>query len=172
MNFNFKFTLNRMIEYHFVKHICLKIGPFCLDLIMNVKEQIELVNSTQSSNITVDIKCDKRMKSICYDSFNQKISAHESEEDFDHLLWQVSHENINVFRYADGGFFYIFANFSHFLPSGVCRIYKKRPWVCREYSNDFCKFDESIKGARELWFSSHNKLEEFCRKIQKMGKTI
>ncbi len=78
---------------------------------MNAKEQIELVNSTQSSNITVDIKCGKRIKSICYDSFNQKISAPKSKEDFDLLLSQVSHENINVFRYADGGFFLYLCKF-------------------------------------------------------------
>ena len=118
---------------------------------MNAKDQIELVDATQSSNVTIDNKCGKCTKSICCNSINQKIPTPKSKEDFDHLLWQVSHENINVFKDADGWFLHIFTNCSHLLPGGVCSIYENRPWVCREYTNDFCEFDESIKDASELW---------------------
>ena len=137
---------------------------------MNAKDQIELVDATEPSNVTIDNKCGKCTKSICCNSINQKIPTPKSKEDFDHLLWQVSHENINVFKDADGWFLHIFTNCSHLLPGGVCSIYENRPWVCREYTNDFCEFDESIKDASELWFSSHKKLEKYCRKRFKKWK--
>ena len=89
---------------------------------MNAKEQIELVDSTQASNISVDTKCGRCAKSICCNSINKKITTPKSKEDFDHLLWPVSHENINVFKGADGWFLHIFINCSHLLPGGVCRI--------------------------------------------------
>ena len=65
---------------------------------MNAKDQIELVDATPPSNVTIDNKCGKCTKSICCNSINQKIPTPKSKEDFDHLLWQVSHENINVFN--------------------------------------------------------------------------
>ena len=131
---------------------------------MNVKDQIELVDTNQAGNIEIDNKCSKCTGSICCNSINQKIPTPKSKEDFDHLLWQVSHENINLFKDADGWFLHIFSNCSHLRPGGVCSIYDSRPWVCREYNNDFCEFDESIKDASELWFSSHKKLDKYCRK--------
>ena len=50
------------------------------------------------------------------------------------------------------------------IQDGACGIYDTRPWVCREYDNDFCEFDESIEQASELFFASPKKLEKYCRK--------
>ena len=131
---------------------------------MNVRDQIELVDTNQAGNIEIDNKSSKCTGSIFYNSISHKIPTPKSKEDFDHLLWQVSHENINVFKDADGWFLHIFTNCSHLRPGGVCSIYDSRLWVCRGYNNDFCEFDESIKDASELWFSSHKKLDKYCRK--------
>lgn len=131
---------------------------------MNAKNSIKLVNVTSAGEIIIDKKCAKCKKSICCVSINQKIPAPKSREDFDHLLWQVSHENINIFKDADGWFLKIDTRCSHLLDGGVCGIYDTRPWVCREYDNDFCEFDESIEEASELYFSTYKKFEKYCRK--------
>ncbi len=131
---------------------------------MNAKESIELVDVSNAGKVEIDKKCSKCTQSICCNSINQKIPTPKSKEDFDHLLWQVSHENINVFKDADGWFLHIFTRCSHLQDGGVCGIYDERPWVCREYDNDFCEYDESIKEASELWFATHKKLEKYCRK--------
>ena len=96
---------------------------------MNAKDQIELVNATETNEIKVDTKCAKCTKSICCNSINQKIPTPKTKEDFDHLLWQISHENINVFKDADGWFLHINTNCSHLLPGGVCRATLQATWV-------------------------------------------
>ncbi|MSR12374.1 MAG: YkgJ family cysteine cluster protein [Gammaproteobacteria bacterium] len=135
---------------------------------MNAKNTIKLKDVTAagsvSSTITIDKKCTKCTQSICCVSINQPIKAPKSREDFDHLLWQVSHENISVFKDSDGWFLLIATRCSHLGEGGVCNIYDQRPWVCRDYKNDFCEFDESIEAASTYFFSSYLQLEEYCRK--------
>ena len=62
---------------------------------MNAKEEVKLVDAVEISNADIDQKCRKCKESICCNSINQKIPTPKSKEDFDHLLWQVSHEKIN-----------------------------------------------------------------------------
>ena len=121
---------------------------------MNAKEEIKLVDAVEISNADFDKKCRKCKESICCNSINQKIPTPKSKEDFDHLLWQVSHENINIFKDVDGWFLHVDTNCSHLLPGGVCSIYETRPWVCRDYTNDYCEYDVRIRDGVELWFSS------------------
>ncbi|MFM1897424.1 MAG: hypothetical protein RLZZ385_2498 [Pseudomonadota bacterium] len=134
---------------------------------MNARNKIRLVEVSPSkpvSPISIDKKCSKCRKSICCNSINQKIDAPRALEDFDHLLWQVSHANINIFKDADGWFLHIHSRCEHLLDGGVCAIYDTRPFVCREYDNDYCEFDESIPQASELFFSNHREFEAYCRK--------
>ena len=125
---------------------------------MNAKEEIKLVDAVEISNADFDKKCRKCKESICCNSINQKIPTPKSKEDFDHLLWQVSHENINIFKDVDGWFLHVDTNCSHLLPGGVCSIYETRPWVCRDYTNDYCEYDVRIRDGVELWISSHKQL--------------
>lgn len=131
---------------------------------MNAKDSIKIQDVTSVGNIKIDKKCTKCKKSICCNSINQKIPTPKSKEDFDHLIWQVSHENINIFKDSDGWFLHIQSRCMHLGANGACGIYETRPWVCREYDNDFCEYDESIEEASELFFSSPKKLEKYCRK--------
>lgn len=134
---------------------------------MNAKDKIKLVDT---SEVKIDKKCAKCTQSICCVTINQKIPKPKTKEDFDHLLWQVSHENINIFKDEDGWFLLINTRCSHLLPGGVCSIYENRPWVCREYTNDFCEYDESIEEASELYFTTFEQLEKYCRKRFKKWK--
>lgn len=131
---------------------------------MNSGTKIEYVDITESQAVTIDKKCAKCKKSICCSSINQKVPAPKSIYDFDHLLWQVSHENINIFKDADGWFLHIHSVCQHLGDRGVCQIYEERPMVCREYDNDYCEFDESIEEASEYFFSSYKQFEKYCRK--------
>ena len=131
---------------------------------MNSRNKIKYADITDSVEIKIDKKCAKCKKSICCSSINQKIDAPKTIYDFDHLLWQVSHENINIFKDADGWFLHIHSKCDHLGDRGVCKIYDQRPMVCREYDNDFCEFDEPIPEASELFFSTYKQFEKYCRK--------
>jgi len=115
------------------------------------------------SGPAMDDKCGRCVTSICCNSVNQPVATPRSIRDFDHLLWQVSHDNVNVFRDADGWFLNVVSRCQHLLTDGRCGIYESRPFVCREYENDFCEFDEPIREGAELFFDSHEALDRYCR---------
>ena len=131
---------------------------------MNAKDKIKVVDATASGSIEIDKKCRKCTRSICCNSINQKIKKPKTLEDFDHLIWQISHEHINVFKDADGWFLHIETPCMHLREGGVCAIYDDRPWVCREYTNDFCEYDESIAEASKHYFTKPKQLEKLARK--------
>lgn len=112
---------------------------------------------------TPEGKCGHCTRSICCNSINQRIDTPRSMRDFDHLLWQISHANINLFKDCDGWFLNVLAPCEHLLPNGGCGIYERRPFVCREYSNDFCEYDEPIAKGAELFFSSYKSFDDYCR---------
>ena len=45
-----------------------------------------------------------------------------------------------------------------------CGIYDDRPEICREYSNDYCEFDQPAEEGFELYFDSYPALLAYCRK--------
>ncbi|MBQ15418.1 MAG: YkgJ family cysteine cluster protein [Gammaproteobacteria bacterium] len=131
---------------------------------MNARNKTKLRDVEKNKKIKINKKCSKCKKSICCNSINQKVETPKTKLDFDHLLWQVSHENVNVFKDADGWFLHVYTRCDHLLEGGVCNIYDTRPLVCREYDNDFCERDESIEEASEFFFTTYKQLEKYCRK--------
>jgi Fe-S-cluster containining protein len=131
---------------------------------MNSRNKINLVDVTEAKSVTIDKKCAKCAKSICCSSINQKVPTPRTIYDFDHLLWQVSHENIAIFKDSDGWFLHVHSACEHLGERGVCQIYAQRPMVCREYDNDYCEFDEPIPEAAEHFFETYKQFEKYCRK--------
>ncbi len=86
-------------------------------------------------------------------------------EDFDQLLWQISHHNTQVYKDEDGWFLLVNNRCMHLQTDGRCGIYERRPQVCREHSNDDCEFDGPA-GADdfELFFPTYASLLGYCRK--------
>ena len=84
-------------------------------------------------------------------------------EDFDTLLWQISHKDVQV--YKDEGDWYLLVNnrCRHILGDGRCGIYDDRPRICREYTNDFCEFDEPADKNFELYFDSYTSLLKYIK---------
>lgn len=83
--------------------------------------------------------------------------------DFDHLLWQVSHQGVHAFKDEDGWFLRIMRDCEHLQKDGRCGIYATRPLVCREHSNDLCELDTSVESSSALYFENHAQLEKYCR---------
>ena len=124
---------------------------------------LDLMPTPKPVGIGVDNKCGRCTRSICCNSINQQVPTPRSKSDFDHLLWQVAHEGINLFKDSDGWFLHIETGCAHLQTGGFCGIYDKRPAVCRDYSNDFCELDESIPEGSEMFFSTYEQLEQYCR---------
>ena len=114
--------------------------------------------------MTAETKCDFCTNSQCCTYITQAIDAPRSKADFDYLLWQVSHRNIRL--YKDEGSWYLLIDnpCTHIQPDGRCGIYAQRPQICREYSNDYCEYDEPAENGFELFFDGYPALLAYCRK--------
>ena len=84
--------------------------------------------------------------------------------DFDHMLWQLSHQNIQAYKDEDGWYLLVNNACTHLLKDGCCGIYNDRPKICREYTNDFCEFDESSEDGFDLFFDGYDALLKYVRR--------
>ena len=109
-------------------------------------------------------KCQRCTQTICCTYVTQQISTPRSKADFDYLLWQVSHEGVELYKDEDGWFLLIPGRCAHILPNGQCGIYETRPQICRDYENDYCEFDEPASKNFDLYFQTYNELLAYCQK--------
>lgn len=114
--------------------------------------------------MTPETKCSFCSRTICCTYTTQEIDTPRSMDDFDHLLWQLAHEGVQVYKDEDGWFLLV-NNRCRFLQSdGGCGIYETRPQVCRDYSNDFCEYDAPAEEGFEYFFESYESLDTYCKK--------
>lgn len=114
--------------------------------------------------MTAENKCSFCPGTICCNYITQCIDTPRSIEAFDFLLWQMAHHNIETYKDEDGWHIVAITKCRFLQPDGRCGTYKTRPMLCREYSNDYCEFDEPAEKGFELYFNTYEALDEYCRK--------
>ncbi|SCZ66127.1 YkgJ family cysteine cluster protein [Thiohalomonas denitrificans] len=114
--------------------------------------------------ITPENKCSFCTGSKCCTYVTQAIETPRSKAEFEHLLWQVSHRDVEVYKDDDGWFLMFNTPCLHLRSDGGCGIYEARPTICREHSNDFCEYDEPAEKGFDLYFPDHDTLLTYCRK--------
>lgn len=110
-----------------------------------------------------DTKCG-RCTGYCCTYVTQQIDGPKSFEDFDQLLWQLSHQNVQAYKDTDGWFLIFITTCRHLQPDARCGIYDTRPQLCRDYSNDYCEYDERAEKNFELYFEDDAALLKYLRK--------
>ncbi|MEJ2214391.1 MAG: YkgJ family cysteine cluster protein [Gammaproteobacteria bacterium] len=118
-------------------------------------------------SIPVDNKCSRCSETICCTYITEAIDTPRSKTDFRHLLWQVSHQNIEIYKDDSGWYLLISGRCQHIQENGACGIYDDRPEICREYSNDWCEFDESAEKGFIHHFRNYQELLSYCKKRYK-----
>lgn len=121
--------------------------------------------------MTPETKCSFCSRTICCTYTTQEIATPRSMDDFDHLLWQMAHQDIQVYKDEDGWFLLINNHCRFLLAEGGCGIYETRPQVCRDYSNDFCEYDAPAEEGFEFFFESYESLDAYCNKRFKKWPT-
>lgn len=116
------------------------------------------------AKITPENKCSFCTKSICCTYVTQHIETPRSKDDFQQLLWQVSHDNISIYKDDDGWTLLVNGKCQHLKINGDCSIYLTRPEICREHSNDYCEYDAPSEGGFDLYFTNYDELLSYCRK--------
>jgi len=114
--------------------------------------------------VTPENKCNHCKQSICCTYITQQIDTPRSIEDYDYLLWLVSHKDVSIFKDDDGWFLNSANPCIHLQDNGACGIYHKRPEICRSHSNDCCEFDGPAEEDYKKFFDSYEKLDKYCRK--------
>ena len=122
---------------------------------MDTKSEIE---------ITPENKCAFCTGSICCTYVTQHIDTPRSKVDFQHLLWQVSHDHVTAYKDEDGWTLLIEAKCQHLQVDGACGIYATRPQICRDHSNEYCEFDAPSEDGFDLYFQNYEELLAYCKK--------
>ena len=129
---------------------------------MSAKKTVNTLKIKQE--ITPENKCSFCEGSKCCVYITQQIDTPRSIDDFDHLLWQMAHKDIQVYKDEDGWFLLAMNKCQFLLPQGGCGIYETRPQVCRDYKNDFCEYDAPAEEGFEFYFRSYDELNKYCKK--------
>ena len=103
-------------------------------------------------------------KQLCCNYITVKIPAPRTIRDFDGLLWQLAHKNVEAFRDHTGWHLLVNNKCSHLKKNGACRIYDNRPITCREHSVENCEFHGSVEESAAQYFKNFDELNEYCRK--------
>ena len=113
--------------------------------------------------ITSENKCSFCVGTKCCVYVTQEMETPRSISDFDHLMWQLAHQNMQAYKDEDGWFLIAMNKCQFLLPQGACGIYETRPQICRDYSNDFCEYDEPAQKHFEFYFKTYQELDDYCR---------
>lgn len=114
--------------------------------------------------ITAENKCSFCTGSICCTYITQHIDTPRSKSDFEHLLWQISHEHIRIYKDDDGWTLLVETKCLHLQINGDCGIYHHRPTICREHTNDYCEYDAPSEDGFNLYFKDYDELRAYCKK--------
>lgn len=114
--------------------------------------------------MTPENKCSFCTASLCCTYVTHEIDAPRSKEDFQQLLWQISHDNIRFYKDEDGWTMLIEGKCQHLKIDGRCGIYETRPEICREHTNDYCEYDAPSEDGFDLYFQNYKDLLAYCKK--------
>lgn len=116
-------------------------------------------------DIFVENKCSRCPGTKCCTYMTEAIgAAPRSKSDFQHLLWQISHKGVEIYKDEEGWYLMFQGNCEHLRPNGACNIYDERPQICRDYENDWCEMDTPAEEGFELYFRHYQELLDYCKK--------
>ena len=127
------------------------------------KQKAQTAQKLKGVDIRQEDKCGLCTGSLCCTYITHQIDTPRSLEEFDYLIWQVSHKDVRLFKDDDGWFLSVSNPCDHILPDGRCAIYHQRPQIYREHSNDCCEFDGPAEEDYDLYFSTYKELDDYCR---------
>jgi len=103
----------------------------------------------------------------CCRYFALQLDTPRSRADFENIRWYLAHKKVTIF--VDGGKWFLdVGNECRYLTADHrCRIYDKRPLVCREHDTYECERHPGDFGHEHTF----KKLEELDRYIEKRFKS-
>ena len=108
------------------------------------------------------ILCDK-CTGLCCRYFALPIETPEDKDDYDDIRWYLCHKDVSVFV-EDGDWYINIKNKCEHLREKDyrCKIYDKRPRICRGYKTSDCDLTEG-EYDYELHFTSDRPMAEYIK---------
>ena len=108
------------------------------------------------------LQCEK-CTGMCCRYFALPIETPEDKDDFDDIRWYLCHKDVTVFV-EDGEWYINIKNKCKHLSDKDhrCKIYNKRPNICRGYKHDDCDYVEGEYNY-ELHFTNDKQMEEYIK---------
>jgi Fe-S-cluster containining protein len=121
--------------------------------IVAIKEFVSMAKKSQC------VKC----TGLCCRYFALPIETPEDKDDYDDIRWYLCHKDITVFV-EDGDWYLNIKNKCKHLSEKDyrCKIYDKRPRICRQYRHKDCDFVEGEYNY-ELHFTNDKQMEEYIK---------
>jgi len=77
----------------------------------------------------------------CCKYYALEIDEPDTRKEFDDIRWYVAHEKTSVFVEDGKWYLHVFARCNYLDKDNRCRIYEKRPRICRKYNMTECEFE-------------------------------
>ncbi len=105
----------------------------------------------------------KKCKGLCCRYFALPIETPEDKEDYDDIRWYLCHKNVTVFVEDKDWYVNINNKCRHISEEDYkCKIYGKRPKICRGYKTADCDLTEG-EYDYELHFTNDKQMEEYIK---------
>lgn len=93
-----------------------------------------------------------------------EIDSPEEVEDFEEIKWYVAHKNVNVFVDEEDAWHLEFLTpCEHLGEDNLCKIYEKRPKICRDFSVDECPHHNHY--SEKYTFNKISDIEDFITNV-------
>jgi len=106
----------------------------------------------------------------CCRYFALEIDKPKSKGDFDDIRWFLCHENTRIFVEDGGWYLEVQTVCRHLDENDRCRIYPKRPRLCRSHSTDICEGQDAAEWDRKLELNDDAELERYLEQRKKKAK--
>ena len=109
-----------------------------------------------------DEQC-RQCTGLCCRYFALPIDTPEDKDDYDDIRWYLCHKDISVFV-EDGDWYLNIKNKCRHLSEkdNSCRIYARRPKICRKYRHEECDFVDG-QYDYELHFTDDKQMEAYIK---------
>ena len=116
-----------------------------------------------------DSQCSRCIPAKCCQYFSLEIDTPTSKTDYDDLLWFLAHKDVSIYTQSKS-WYLMLHNRCTFLDkkSNLCKIYDKRPRICREHTTDECEYEEDWDFDKH--FKSYDELERWLLKKGKLKR--
>lgn len=104
-----------------------------------------------------------RCTGLCCRYFALPIETPESKSDYDDIRWYLCHEDITVFVEEGDWYLNIKNRCRHLSKEDYrCRIYDKRPKICRGYRHSDCDYTQGDYDY-ELHFTNDKQVQDYIK---------